>query len=70
MLVSNNALFDYILSTHCGVMMPCYELSKCPSYVVSDSVQFESICVCVCVCVCVCACACVGGLIYVVFIIL
>ena len=21
-----------ILSTHCGAIMPCYELSKCPSY--------------------------------------
>ena len=25
-------LLDNILSTHCGVMMPCYELSKCSSY--------------------------------------
>ena len=30
---SKKVLFDSILSTHYGVMMPCYELSKCRSYV-------------------------------------
>ena len=32
-LFSKNVLFDRILSTHCGVILPCYELSKWPSYV-------------------------------------
>ena len=27
-----NVLYYSILSTHCGVMMSCYELSKWPSY--------------------------------------
>ena len=32
-IVSKNVLFDRILSTHCGVIMSCLELSKCPSYI-------------------------------------
>ena len=30
--IRNYSWINSILSIHCGVMMPCYLLSKCPSY--------------------------------------